>query len=162
MIVNHVGLCVTDLARSTCFYEALGFEVALDLELPDDRTRKLTGLESPIDLHAVYLVNGSFVLELLAFDPDHHPGARIERDLADTGLTHLSLGVDDLEASRAVIIANGGEILGDTDVGAAVMARDPDGQLLELLRTDLRPVTPDPASPREGIGLRELGGRHRE
>ncbi len=142
MIVNHVGLRVTDIARSTRFYEALGFEVTLDQELPDEATRTLTQLEPPIGLRAVYLVNGSFVLELLAYDPEHHPGGRIDRNLADTGLTHLSLGVDDVEATKAVIVDHGGEILEDSDVRVAVMARDPDGQLLELLRTDLRPVTP--------------------
>lgn len=143
MIVNHVGLRVTDVARSTRFYEALGFEVALDMDFPDEATRTLTQLEPPVGLHAVYLVNGGFVLELLAFDPEHHPGGRIERGLADTGLTHLSLGVADVEASKAVIVDHGGEILEDSDVGVAVLARDPDGQLLELLRSDLRPVAPD-------------------
>lgn len=142
MIVNHVGLRVADITRSTRFYGALGFEPALDMEVPDEGSRTLTGLEPPIGLRAVYLVNGSFVLELLAFDPRHHPAGRTDRSLADTGLTHLSIGVDDLEEAKALIVDRGGEILGDSDVGVAVMARDPDGQLLELLRGDLRPVTP--------------------
>lgn len=144
MIVNHVGLRVTDVARSIRFYEALGFEVALDMEVPDEGTQRLTRLEPPIGLRAVYLVNGSFVLELLGFDPEHHPGDRIERGLADTGLTHLSLGVQDVEASKTVIVDHGGEVLEDSDVGVAVLVRDPDGQLLELVRADLRPVTPGP------------------
>ncbi len=144
MIVNHVGLRVADITRSSRFYEALGFEPALDMEVPDEGTRTLTGLEPPIGLRAAYLVNGSFVLELLAFDPEHHPAARTERRIADTGLTHLSLGVDDLEAAKALIVDHGGEILGDSDIGIAVMARDPDGQLIELLRADLRPVAPGP------------------
>ena len=51
----------------------------------------------------------------------------------EPGLTHLSLTTDDLPGTLAVVAELGGEVLDDTDVGVAVMVRDPDGQLLELL-----------------------------
>lgn len=138
--VNHVGLRVTDLERSTRFYEALGFEAVRRMELPDEATFRLLRLQRPVGLRAVYLVNGGFVLELLDFE--HHPGGPVDRSLADTGLTHLSLGVDDVDEAKALVVAHGGEVLDDSDIGGAVLVRDPDGQLLELLRTDLRPVRP--------------------
>jgi predicted enzyme related to lactoylglutathione lyase len=44
--------------------------------------------------------------------------------------------VPDLDATCALVREHGGEVLEDTNVGGrAVMVRDPDGQLLELLPT---------------------------
>jgi len=140
VIVNHVGLRVLDLERSTRFYEALGFREALTTEVPDAPCERLLQLSAPVGLRAAYLVNDGFVLELLAYD--HHPGEPVDRSMADTGLTHLSLGITDLAEAKALVAEHGGEVLEGTDLGVACMVRDPDGQLLELLHVDARPVTP--------------------
>ena len=140
MIVNHVGLRVLDLDRSTRFYEALGFRPALTADIPDGPSARLLRLDEPVGLRASYLVNDGFVLELLAYA--HHAGAPVERSMAETGLTHLSLGITDLAEAKALVEELGGEVLDDTDLGVACMVRDPDGQLLELLHVDARPVTP--------------------
>jgi predicted enzyme related to lactoylglutathione lyase len=52
----------------------------------------------------------------------------------EPGLTHISLGVADLEDVLARVPDYGGEVLSDTDIGVGIFIRDPDGQLLELLR----------------------------
>jgi predicted enzyme related to lactoylglutathione lyase len=54
--------------------------------------------------------------------------------MPEPGLTHLSVNTDDLEAALARVAAHGGEVLTATHVGVAVMVRDPDGQLLELIQ----------------------------
>lgn len=141
MIVNHIGLCVTDVDASARFYEALGFERKLDLDLPDEPADKLIGLAPPIGLKAVYLVNGPVVLELMRF-AGHPPAGPNGRTIDELGLTHLSIGVDDLAAAKQSVVDAGGVVDEDTDVGAAVMVRDPDGQLIELLLKDFRPVVP--------------------
>jgi len=141
MTVNHVGLCVRDLDRSRRFYEALGFEEALEMSVPDEPMARLVRLDTPVGLRAVYLTLGSFVLELLHF-AEQAPPPRDTRVMNEVGLTHLSIGVDDLAAASATVDGNGGEVLADTDVGVAVMVRDPDGQLLELLDNRYRPVPP--------------------
>ena len=51
----------------------------------------------------------------------------------EIGLTHISVSVDDIDATAAKAVELGGSVLEQTNVGAAVMIRDPDGQLLELL-----------------------------
>jgi lactoylglutathione lyase len=131
-VANHVGLCVTDLERSRRFYEeGLGFTFQRDLRPPDDLTGKLLGVDRP-GLTAVYLTMGAFVLELLHFERDGNPPFR-ERVLNEPGLTHLSLTVDDLPATLDQVRATGGSVVESSDVGAAVLVRDPDGQLLELL-----------------------------
>jgi len=141
--INHVGVCVADLDRSRRFYEALGFRPALDLELPDEPTHRLLGLEPPLGLRAVYLtMDTTFVLELLHF-ADAPPPPREARAMNEIGLTHLSIGVDDLDAACDVVASHGGEVLHGSRMGAvAVMVRDPDGQLIELLDRTRRPVDP--------------------
>ncbi|HEY2998329.1 MAG TPA: VOC family protein [Acidimicrobiales bacterium] len=132
--VNHVGLCVTDLDRSRRFYEAvLGFSHRDEVRVPDAATSRLLQVPAPVGLTAVYLARDEFVLELLHFDRDRNDPAR-HRSFTEPGLTHLSFTVDDVPATCAAVAAHGGEVLADTDVGGrAIMVRDPDGQLLELL-----------------------------
>jgi catechol 2,3-dioxygenase-like lactoylglutathione lyase family enzyme len=133
-VVNHVGLCVTDLDRSRRFYEGLGFTFDRELRPPDDLTATLLGIEPPAGLTAVYLTMGGFVLELLHYGREGNPPAR-ERVMNEPGLTHLSLGVDDVAATARRVGELGGSVVEASDIGLAVMVRDPDGQLLELLPT---------------------------
>jgi len=83
-------------------------------------------------LTAVYLTMGSFVFELLHFDRDGNPSGR-ERVFNEPGLTHLSLTVEDLPATLERVQACGGTVVDSSNVGVAVLVRDPDGQLVELL-----------------------------
>jgi catechol 2,3-dioxygenase-like lactoylglutathione lyase family enzyme len=144
-IFNHVGLTVTDLQRSKAFYEqALGFVYWWELEAPDEGSSKLLQLEPPLDLKAVYLVRDGFVLELLHYNPDRVEPWR-KRSMAEPGLTHISLTVDDLETAMGLVEQHGGKALRETDTGPGVMVRDPDGQLIELLTPDFansRPPLP--------------------
>jgi lactoylglutathione lyase len=132
---NHVGHCVTDLERSTRFYEALGFQhvVERDLAVPDTMASRLLRVPEPVGMAARYLQLGDFTLELLHFDRPGNAPAR-ERSFTEPGLTHLSLSVDDLPATCALVREHGGAVLEDTDMdGRAIMVTDPDGQLIELL-----------------------------
>jgi len=67
----------------------------------------------------------------------------------EPGLTHVSVSVDDIDAVCARVGEFGGEVLTDTNIGAAIFIRDPDGQLLELLpmsyreRLRERPLVPE-------------------
>jgi lactoylglutathione lyase len=138
-IVNHVGLCVTDVERSRRFYEqVLGFVWDRDLHIPDAPTSKLLRVPEPVGATACYLTQDSFVLELLHFDRDGNDPRR-ERSFTEPGLTHLSFSVDDIAATCALVLEHGGEVLADTELGGmAIMVRDPDGQLLELLPMSYR------------------------
>jgi lactoylglutathione lyase len=133
-VVNHVGLCVTDLDRARRFYEAvLGFTHQRDLQVPDAPASRLLQVPEPVGLSAVYLERDGFVLELLTFDRDGNAPRR-ERSFTEPGLTHLSFSVDDIPATCALVTEHGGEVLTDTDMGGhAINVRDPDGQILELL-----------------------------
>jgi lactoylglutathione lyase len=136
---NHLGHCVTDLARSRRFYEEVfGFTHQRDLQVPDQFTSALLQVPAPVGLSAVYLEKDGFVLELLHFDRDGNAPQR-ERSFTEPGLTHLSFSVDDITATCARVAELGGEVLADTDAGGmAIMIRDPDGQLIELLPMSYR------------------------
>lgn len=143
-VFNHVGHCVTDVDRARRFYEdVLGFDFWREFDAPDAMTAQLLGLPEPVGLKAVYLRQGEFVLELLAFaDAGSHPPAT-PRVMNEIGLTHLSVSVEDIHATAAKAAEYGGSVLEATNVGAAVMIRDPDGQLIELLPMGYRASLPD-------------------
>jgi len=62
--------------------------------------------------------------------------------MVGAGLTHLSIAVDDMAAALAAVKAAGGTIIADPGGGFATMARDPEGQLIELVHHSVRPVPP--------------------
>jgi catechol 2,3-dioxygenase-like lactoylglutathione lyase family enzyme len=129
--VMHVGLTVTDLARSRRFYEgAFGFRYDRELALPATAIDALLALDPPSDIHAVYLRLGAVTLELMAFDPPAKACAA-GRAFNQTGLAHLSLAVGDRAAALARVGELGGTVL--TQAGRAAVVRDPDGALIELV-----------------------------
>ena len=142
IIFNHVGLCVTDTARSRRFYESLlGFEFWWELEPPDEGTDQLLQLNKPIGLRATYLVRDGLVLELLAYS-QRALRAGPTRVMDQLGLTHLSLSVSDLADVVATVESFGGSVVEGTVSDQSAMIRDPDGQLLELLSDSWLAVLP--------------------
>ncbi len=134
-VMNHLGQCVADLDRSRTFYEgALGFEFWRQLDLDDEPSNQLLRLRPPLGFTACYLRQQGFVLELLHFAGDGAaPAPARDRTMNEIGLTHISLSVDDIPATCALVEQFGGEVLTDTDIGGGIFVRDPDGQLIELL-----------------------------
>lgn len=131
-VVNHVGHCVSDLARSRRFYEELfGFEFWRELAVPDEVSAKLDALVPPVGTTVCYLRRGSFVLELIHHADPSQRRESVRRAMNEPGLTHISLSCDVADVC-ARVADYGGAVLRDTDLGVAVFVRDPDGQLLEL------------------------------
>jgi catechol 2,3-dioxygenase-like lactoylglutathione lyase family enzyme len=133
-VVNHVGLCVADPVAARRFYESVfGFRHRNTLTVADAAAATLLQVAPPVGLTATYLELDGFVLELLHFDREGNDAAR-RRSFTEPGLTHLSFGVPDLAAACELVTACGGQVIEGTTLGGlAVMVRDPDGQLLELL-----------------------------
>jgi lactoylglutathione lyase len=134
IVFNHVGQCVTDLERSKRFYcELLGFSFDREINPPDELSAKLMGLEPPLAMTASYLVRDGLVLELLHYAAAGQTRPTRARTMNEPGLTHISLSVDDLDGTLARVPDFGGEVIADSNIGAGVFVRDPDGQLVELL-----------------------------
>jgi catechol 2,3-dioxygenase-like lactoylglutathione lyase family enzyme len=138
-ILNHTGLCVSDLERSRRFYtEVFGFRPWFEISPSDESSAALLDLEPPMGLTATYLELGGFILELISYSARSvRPSTHLMDDL---GLTHLSLAVDDIPGTVAKAIELGGAAV--VDIGMAFMITDPDGQKLELLPMGYRKHLP--------------------
>jgi catechol 2,3-dioxygenase-like lactoylglutathione lyase family enzyme len=132
-IFNHVGLCVRERDRSRRFYEGLlGFTFWWEIDPPDEGTDQLLGLPAPLGLHATYLLRDGLVLELLDYS-GREVRSDGQREMDQVGLTHMSFSVADLGATLQRVAEYGGEVVPGSASDYAVMIRDPDGQLIELL-----------------------------
>ncbi len=136
--LTHLGLCVSDLERSVCFYrDVLGCTEAGRLDLAGEPTATLNGMRD-VAVRLVFLERDGWRLELFAFSVPGWVGAKHARPMNQLGLTHLAFRVDDLDACCARIEGTGGRVLSDTRLDLpgptrVVMALDPDGIRLELL-----------------------------
>ena len=144
MRVSHLGICVSDLERSLAFYrDALGFAVESELVVEGEPSETLLRL-SPVRLRAVYLVRDGLRIELLHYAAPGCVGDGSPRAMNALGLTHLSLRVDEIDASVAKLAAHGARVLRDTRIenaslrAKAVFLTDPDGTLIELVETKPR------------------------
>jgi len=128
----HIGHAVSDIDRSIRFYTGLfGFRFDRELSFQPDQISELLQLDTPSSARVVYLMLGDFTLELMQFDPASSDSAP-SRVFNQTGLTHLSLVVDDPDAVFYQVPEFGGSCM--SNIGVAHMIRDPDGQLIELLQ----------------------------
>jgi catechol 2,3-dioxygenase-like lactoylglutathione lyase family enzyme len=138
-LVSHIGVCVSDMQRSIAFYrDALGFRLAHDLHVEGEPSDTLLSLRG-VRLHAVYLERDGFRLELLHYDAPRSPAQTPLRGMNDLGFTHLSLQVDDVDATASRLCSQGARLAPETriEIGGAVVAvflRDPDGLPIELVR----------------------------
>jgi len=136
---SHIGLCVTDLAASLRFYrDGLGFAESDGYDLDDTM---LPGLDlalevpGPVAVRSQMITLGPLRVELLAYrspPPTGEPSTRRNR----IGLTHLSLLVDDVDASIARAVAHGGSLLEPTRQTLGidlVFVADPDGNRVEFM-----------------------------
>ena len=123
--IDHIGIAVPSLEQATAAWEALGFRVEATQEVPTEKVR------------VAFLPVGESRLELL--EPTD-PSSTIARFLEKrSGLHHVCVLVDDLDAALAALKAKGVPLLDETPrVGAGgsrvafVHPRGAAGVLLEL------------------------------
>ncbi|MDE3206633.1 MAG: VOC family protein [Acidobacteriota bacterium] len=136
---SHIGLCVTDLARSMSFYcDGLGCEPAERYELDTDQ---LPGLGHALEVgeRAVIvsqmITHGSLRIELLEWNTPAAEGTpSLRRN--QLGLTHLSFWVSDVDAVADRLQRFGGTLLPATRQSPGVelvFLADPDGTRVELM-----------------------------
>jgi methylmalonyl-CoA/ethylmalonyl-CoA epimerase len=123
--VDHLGIAVKDLAQAVAAYEVLGFEVESTHDVPTEKVR------------AAFLPAGESRIELL--EPTD-PTSVIARFLEKrSGLHHVCVLVEDIDAALAELKAKGVPVLDETPRPGAggcrvafVHPRGAAGVLLEL------------------------------
>lgn len=141
-ILSHLGMCVSDMERSTRFYvDGLGFEPVIDYRVGPEYG-PLMEVDEPA-VASQFLRRDGVSIELLQFLHPGHIGDGTRREMNRLGLTHLCLRVDDVEATARAIAAAGGTVVESTrttlDLGPGlttdfVYCTDPDGTRIELMR----------------------------
>jgi lactoylglutathione lyase len=142
---SHVGVCCSDLERSTAFYEqVLGFTQLFTVELGPEvaPTMELEGR-----FLSRMLRRGDMRLELLHWLHPAATGDGTRRSMLGLGLTHLAFRVTSVEELYEVVERAGGAAHPVTrsvlDGGVELAyVTDPDGVRIELMSG-----TPDFAQP---------------
>ena len=120
--INHVGIRVSEKARSIAFYEGLGFETLSD-----------TGFEQG---HPVIMRHPSGVVINILGPANASEGTNILMDIQEkhAGYTHMALTVSSLNDAKAFMEAKGIEITGSFSFGrmSAIFVRDPDRNVIEI------------------------------
>jgi predicted enzyme related to lactoylglutathione lyase len=146
-VYNHTGQVIADPERSMRFYmDVLGFRFWYQVSPDDESVARLCSLSPPLGVTAYYLTLDGFVLELMHYSAADGQAPYRSRTMNEPGLTHLSISVPDIRATARKAVEHGGAIIEDSDLGFALMIRDPDGQLIELLGEDFperRPPMPE-------------------
>ncbi|MCU0270388.1 MAG: VOC family protein [Acidimicrobiales bacterium] len=105
---SHVGVCVSDLERSTRFYcDVLGFRELFTMEMgPEVRaTMEIDGRFA-----SRMLARGDLRIELLHWLEPDAEGERTRRPMNRFGMTHLCFRVDDVDDLVEAAVAAGGAV----------------------------------------------------
>ena len=123
--IDHLGIAVKDMAEAKRAYEALGFKIEAEHDVPTEKVR------------AAFITVGESHLELLEpSDPSSVIAKFLEKR---SGLHHICVLVDDLEKSMAEMKAAGAQLLDEVPrIGAGgcrvafIHPKSAAGVLLEL------------------------------
>ena len=100
--LNHVAIAVPDLDAATATYrDTLGATVSAPLDLPEH------------GVTTVFVELPNTKIELLKPLGENSPIARFLEKNADGGVHHVCYEVDDIEAARQKLEADGARVLGD-------------------------------------------------
>jgi catechol 2,3-dioxygenase-like lactoylglutathione lyase family enzyme len=137
--MQHVGISVSDIERSIAFYtEVFGMELlgggVFPFEGPlFEQVMALEGARGRLCM----LRRGSLQVELFEFEHPRPKPKDPDYPVADRGISHFCVAVDDIDATYAAMTAAGVRfhcpVL--TFVGGirATYGRDPDGNVFELI-----------------------------
>jgi catechol 2,3-dioxygenase-like lactoylglutathione lyase family enzyme len=139
--ISHVGLTVSDIGRSTKFYEQLGFVKKFDIPVDDDTPliKTITGFPNA-HVKIQHLVLDDAVLELLQYLAPVGPN-QAAMPTCNPGSAHLAVSVDDVFEEIDRLSALGVKFRSEpitiregAFAGArAVYGIDPDGYTVEIV-----------------------------
>ncbi len=128
-----IAITCSNFEKSLDFYHnKLGFEIVLDLEIPDNLAQSLC--LAPSGFRQVRLKAGNTLIKLMDIEsPPPTPS-----DQFSAGVRWLTFFVEDIDESIKNLKQNGVEFLSEPisapDAAGVVCAKDPDGILIELVQ----------------------------
>ncbi|MGY0500313.1 VOC family protein [Nocardia sp. FBN12] len=133
---SHVGLCVSDLAKSIRFYcDGLGFVKIMEYDIDE----QIPEVDAPCSLTSTFLEKDGLRVELLTYRQPGVIGTPPTRR-NHLGMTHLSFFAEDIDGAANALCEYGGVLVPDTRAGADdptapqfVFVADPDGNRIELM-----------------------------
>ncbi|MGN6694188.1 MAG: VOC family protein [Aquihabitans sp.] len=139
---SHIGICVTDLDRSTRFYaEVFGFSQLYALDMTGDEVAAT--MEQRGTFRSAMLLRGDVRIELLQWVDVGTTGTGERKPMTELGFTHLSFRVDAIDDLSDAVRAAGGQVLdhtlavlGEPDDPTAtklLYLLDPDGTRIEVM-----------------------------
>jgi len=139
--VHHIGISTPNIARMIAFYrDVMGFELCFEMGIDQPNAQVDAMLEmNGVTAKMAMMRTGSSFIELLQFatpaGEPRGPGWK----LADHGINHICLMVEDVDAEYARLVAAGmtfhaPPIHNSGRPTAACYGRDPDGNRIELLQ----------------------------
>lgn len=139
---SHVGISVANLERSLAFYrDLLGMKVVEEVTFGGEKYEAILALKGARGRIAI-LKSGTLAVELFEFVEPVPKTAEPSRPVSDHGITHLAIEVDDIAGLYARLQAAGVRFhcppLHFPACATATYARDPDGNVVEMLQ----PVAP--------------------
>ncbi len=156
--VGHLGICVSDLARSMRFYRDLcGFRALSQVDVEGEEADRLLRLAG-VRQRTVFLERDGVRLALFAYRSPPAQGSGEPRAMNECGFAALMLRVDDLDATLARFREAGVRVLDDTRTdhpaygSKLVFVCDPDGTLIELIEIPGDPYTPFGGPVDEPVG----------
>lgn len=128
-----IAITCSNFEKSLDFYHnKLGFEIVLDLEIPENLAQNLC--LAPSGFRQVRLKAGNTLIKLMNIEsPPPTPS-----DQFAAGVRWLTFFVEDIDESVKNLKQNGVEFLSEPisapDAAGVVCAKDPDGILIELVQ----------------------------
>ena len=136
--IRHAGIVVADLDRALYFWcKVLGFKVVKQMDESGPHIDAMMGLHDVFVTTAKLAAPDGNLIELLHFK-SHKSQDRWEGSPYSTGLTHIALTVNNLDATVEVLSRSGvtfpapPQYSPDGNV-KVIYARGPEGVLLELV-----------------------------
>jgi catechol 2,3-dioxygenase-like lactoylglutathione lyase family enzyme len=133
----NVAISVSDLDKSTKFYQALGFTAGDRHEIPPGLAQKTLGVSAETKLDVRFVISNGMYVELVHLAPPA-PKPASAGSGAQRGLANFAFRVDDIDRVAGIVKDNGGAVLDATRTPLgpgieAVFCTDPDGTKLELV-----------------------------
>lgn len=135
--IRHTGIVVADLEKSLGFYTSLlGFKVAKQMDESGSYIDNMLKMKDVKVTTVKMTTPDGQMIELLHFQS--HPGKHEKRELADIGLSHFALTVDDLDREyerlkEAGVSFNGPPQRSPDGFAKVTFCRAPEGTYIELV-----------------------------